>query len=144
MNAITSTALYTAAITVLQTEIAHLRCWAPSVRRDVLIAEREEAVAELMECMTVEAEVVEVEAEADAEAVEISAALEAAIVDAQATGCALVKGAPSMLRELERVAPGCVTKRGELEIATVATEGGELRLVRRNGSYRGAMSWRAA
>jgi hypothetical protein len=86
----------------------------------------------------------EVEAEADAEAVEVSAALETAIVAAQATGCALVKGAPSLVRELARVAPGCVTKRGELEIAAVQTEGGELRLVRRAGSYRAAMTWRAA
>lgn len=128
----------------LHQRLADVRAWTPSARRDALIEDYEMQIEEYTERAEISAECAEVAAELAADQVEVSAALETAIVAAQATGCALVKGAPALMRELARVAPGCVTKRGELEIASVATEGGELRLVRRAGSYRAAMSWRAA
>lgn len=139
-----NTALYAAEIADLQAQLADLKQWMPTARRDALIAMREERIEELTACMELGAEIAECAADADAEAVEVSAALEAAVVAAQSTGCALVKGAPALVNELVRLVPGCVEVRNGLEIASVYTEGGELRMVRRAGSWRAAMSWRAA
>jgi hypothetical protein len=139
-----NTALYAAEIADLQAQLADLRCWMPTARRDALIAMREERIEELTACMELGAEIAESAADADAEAVEVSAALEAAIVTAQATGHAIIKGAPALVNELVRLVPGCVEVRNGMEYTTVYTEGGEVRMVRRAGSYRAAMIWRVA
>lgn len=144
MNAQIATTCYAAEIADLHNQIADLKQWAPSARRDALIAMREERIEELESCMELGDEMAEVKADAAAEQVEVSAALESAITTAQAVGCALVTGAPAILRELERLVPGCTTQRNGMQIATVATEGGEIRVVRRANSYRCAVSWRAA
>lgn len=136
---------YTAAhLADLHDRLANVRAWEPSARRDALIEDYEMQIEEYTERAEIGAECAEVADEMAAEQVEVSAALNVAIVAAQETGCALVKGAPSLMRELVRLVPGCVEVRGALEIATVYTEGGEVRLVRRAGSYRAAMRWRAA
>jgi hypothetical protein len=132
------------AIATYQAEIEQLRQHAPSKRRDALVAMREQLIEELMGCMELGDEMAEVACEMATEAVEVSAALEQAITTAQATGCAVVLGAHSLVRELTRLVPGCIEQRNGLEIATVSTDDGELRLVRRAGSYRAAASWRAA
>lgn len=137
-------AIYTDHLHVLHERLASLRAQPQTKRTAALIAQYEQCVLDCEECMELGAEMAEVACEADAEAVEVSSALDAAILDAQATGCAMVKGAPALMREMARLVPGCTMQRGQLEIATVATDGGELRLVRRAGSYRAALSWRAA
>jgi hypothetical protein len=138
------TAIAADAIALYQEQIADLRKHPATERTTALIAMREQLIEEMMSVIELGAERAEVECEQAAEAVEVSTALEAAIIDARATGCAMVLGAPSLVRELVRLVPGCTQRQGALEIATVETDGGELRLVRRAGSYQGALSWRAA
>jgi len=143
-TAIIHTAIAADAIATYQREIASIRCWTPSKRREALIAMRELIIEEMMSVIECDGERAEVECEAAAEAVEVSAALEAAILDAQATGCAVVTGVSALAMELVKLVPGCSQRQGDLYVSTVQLDGGELRLVRRSGSYRGALSWRAA
>lgn len=127
----------TALIEEAQARLDDVRAWPPSPRREALIEEYACVICEEMERA-------ELMAELDLEGAEASAALDAAIDTAQAVGCALVTGAPTLVRELLERAPGCMERRGHLEIACVQLEDGELRLVRRRGSYQAALAWRAA
>jgi len=131
--------LYHAEIATLQAAICELRKHTPSKRTSALIAMREERIEELMGCVDMLDGGVD-----ETERVETSAALEVAIETAVLVGCAVVTGACALAMELARLVPGCTMRQGDLYVSTVKVDGGELRLVRRSGSYRGAMSWRAA
>lgn len=139
-----TTAIIHTAIATYQTEIEQLRAWVPSKRRTALIAMREELIERMMSVIECDADAACESAEGEMECVELGAELEEAILVAQAVGCAVVNGAGAMMQEMERVLPGCVTRHGDLWIATARTDEGEMRLVRRANSRQGAMSWRAA
>ena len=139
MNA-THTALYTDHLTTLHLALAHVTTWQDSPRKRALVAQYEAEIADCVACQALADEMAMV----SEEEVELSEELEAAILDAQAVGCAVVADAAALLSEMSRLVPGCVAMRGAVTVAAVEIEGGELRLVRRAGSAQGAMSWRAA
>lgn len=130
-----------AVIEEAQERLDAVRAWSPSPRREALIEEYEATIAFQLDQAAEQAE-------RDLEDSETSAVLNAAIDDAQRLGCAQVTGAPTLMAELVRLVPGCVERRGHLEIACVQLKeegaSGELRLVRRLGSYRASLAWRAA
>jgi len=134
------TALYTDHLTTLHLALAHVTTWQDSPRKRALVEQYEQEIADCIACQALADEMAEV----SEEEVELSEELEAAIIDAQAVGCAVVADAAALLSEMARLVPGCVALRGAVTVAAVEIEGGELRLVRRAGSTSGAMSWRAA
>lgn len=147
MNAAARTALYHDTIETMTARIAEVTAWSPSARRSAVLVELQLELDEMLDaqasCFEIGADVAEATCEREAEEIEVSAMLNAAITTAQASGCALVKGAPTMLRELARLVPGCVTTRNGMEIAAVMMEGGELRVVRRGASYLAVVSFMA-
>ena len=125
----------------LHQRLANVRAWEPSARRDALIEEYEAQIEEYTDAVELGAQIAQIAEESAV--VEVSGALDRAMTSAKRAGCALVKGAARMGVELERHAPGCCVQRGPVRIWTVEADGGEYRLVVRDGSFNGAMHWRA-
>lgn len=140
-------AYYANEIATINNRLDELERWTRSARRDALIADLRDALERVIESAGEYAEIgaqcAEVIEESATETVEVSGALDRAMTAAHKTGCAIVKGAARMGAELERHAPGCLVQRGPVKVWTVYADGGEYRLVVRDGSFNGAMHWMA-